>query len=124
MLPKIPYKMEKNKSLSIPMRSINLGSAAEPGELSDSFGISTKKFPYLTTRKGDLKFEKYVDKGVRAMTVFNGELVTVQENGTYVGSDKIEGISWDKKHFAPINSKLVVFPDKKYIENISLSHNN
>ena len=87
MLPKIPYKMEKNKSQSIPMRSINLGSAAEVGELSDSLGISTRKFPYLTVRRGDSKLDGY--EGVEAMTVFGGELVTVREDGIYVGGEKI-----------------------------------
>lgn len=121
MLPKIPYKMEKNKSQSIPMRSINLGSAAEVGELSDSLGISTRKFPYLTTRKGDVAL---TDLAVNAMTVFNCELITVRpvgddKVGLYIadGSDpvcELEGTG--KRQFATINSKLVVYPDKVYVE--------
>ena len=130
MLPKIPYRMEKNKSQSIPMRSINLGPAAEVGELSDSLGISTRKFPYLSVRQGDLKLDEY--ESVKAMTVFGGELVTVREDGIYIGNELVTQIGSEKdnvipgeKHFAPINSKLVIFPDKKYIqkddENWSLS---
>lgn len=130
MLPKIPYKMEKNKSQSIPMRSINLGPAAEAGELSDSLGISTRKFPYLTVRRGDLKLDEY--ESVKAMTVFGGELVTVREDGIYIGDELVTQIGSEEdnvipgeKHFAPINSKLVIFPNKKYIqkddENWSLS---
>lgn len=127
MLPKIPYAMEKNKSQSIPMRSINLGSAAEVGELSDSLGISTRKFPYLTVRRGDIKidtkFNEYDGTMIRAMTVFNGEIVTVAENGgIYVGDKRVTGYDpgtySSKITFSSINSKLVIYPLKKYIEKI------
>ena len=121
MLPKIPYAMQKSKSQSIPMRSINLGSAAEPGELSDSLGVSTKKFPYLTTKKDDSKLDGY--NGAQTMTLFNGELVTIKEDGLYVGNKMVAqigsgeaNISSGKKHFAAINSMLAIFPDKKYIQ--------
>lgn len=115
MLPKIPYKMEKNKSQSIPMRSINLGSAAEVGELSDSLGISTRKFPYLTVRREDSELDEY--EGVKAMTVFGGELVTVRADGIYVGGKKVgsSGIG-ETKNMAPINAKLVIIPDNLFLE--------
>ena len=123
MLPKIPYKMEKNKSQSIPMRSINLGSAADIGEFSDSFGISTRKFPYLTTRVGDKKLESPSGETIRAMTVFNGEVVTVTTNGgIYIGSEYVGGydpVAHSEIKFAAINTKLVLYPLKRYLEKIN-----
>jgi hypothetical protein len=123
MLPKIPYIMKKNKSQSIPMRSINLGSAAEAGELSDSFGISTRKFPYLTTRSGDKKLESQSKKNIRAMTVFNGEPVIITENGDiYIGDERVGGydhVEYSEIKFVAINTKLVIYPLKRYFERIN-----
>lgn len=122
MLPKIPYSMEKNKSLTIPIGNFNISSNYSPGDIAESYGISARKFPRLTTRRGR---EKVYEGGeILAMTVFNGELVTVRSVDfsvtawVYIGDEKIEPELQGRmqRKLAVINNKLVIYPDKIYIE--------
>lgn len=121
MLPKIPYKMEKNKSQSIPIGNLNLSCNIQPGDIAASRGISARKFPYLTTKKKDARQGGYSD--VLAMTVFNGKIVTVRDegdgiSGLYVENERLCGLTGStERQFAAINTKLVIMPDGVYIEN-------
>ncbi len=121
MLPKIPYKMEKNKSVSVPIGNLNLSCNFKPGDIAASRGISARKFPYLTTKKKDAQQGGYSD--VLAMTVFNGKLVTVRDegdgiSGLYTENERLCGLSGtQERQFAAINTKLVIMPDGVYIEN-------
>lgn len=130
MLPKIPYSMEKNKSAAVPIGNYNVSSNFNPGDIADSYGISARKFPCLTNRRGrELYMDVYgiheeVPSGLVGMAVFNGEIVTVITNvdtAIYVEGEKIyDGLnhSFDTRQLVPINSKLVVYPDKVYIEKV------
>ncbi len=122
MLPKIPYSMEKNKSVMIPIGNYNISSNFKPGDIADSYGISARKYPRLTTRKT----RELVSEGdeILAMTVFQGEIVTVRDAGygdaeIFVGDLGISLLPGDHKRWlAVINAKLVVYPDKIYIEKV------
>lgn len=119
MLPKIPYAMHKNKKLSIPFGNFNRSSSFSDGDIYESHNISARKYPYLTTKKANLKLSEYDGRDVEAITVFDGKLVTSQEDGVYIDQKKVFDV--EDAHgtrFAPINTKLVVYPDKKYIEKV------
>jgi hypothetical protein len=119
MLPKIPYAMHKNKKLSIPFGNFNRSSSFSDGDIYESHNISARKYPYLTTKKANRKLSEYDGRDVEAITVFDGKLVTSQEDGVYIDQKKVFDV--EDAHgtrFAPINTKLVVYPDKKYIEKV------
>jgi hypothetical protein len=119
MLPKIPYAMHKNKKLSIPFGNFNRSSSFSDGDIYESHNISTRKYPYLTTKKANRKLTEYDGRDVEAITVFDGKLVTSQVDGVYIDQKKVFDVEdAQSSRFAPINTKLVVYPDKKYIEKV------
>lgn len=130
MLPKIPYKMEKNKSQSIPIGNFNRSCNFQPGDIVDSCGISSRKYPYLTTKKGNYKMDLtssgYEDYKIEAMTVFGGEIATVRKNdrfekALFIGNEfvcELEDLGGSEKQLAVINTKIVVYPDKIYVERV------
>lgn len=118
MLPRIPYMMQKNQSAAVPIGTFNLSCRFNPGDVADSRGVSARKHPYLTTKKGDAQC--FGDGNILSMTVFNNKLVTVVDDG---GAAKliIDGVEYPleevgKKSFATVNTKLVIFPDKLYYD--------
>ena len=80
MLPKIPYKMRKNKSIVVAMGGVNFSNVTRDGDIADSKGISARAYPYLTTREAR---RKLTYESVTAMTVFQGKLVTVKGTELY-----------------------------------------
>ena len=136
MLPKIPYSMEKNKSITIPIGNFNISSNYSPGDIAESYGISARKFPRLTTRRDRKKV--YEGGEILGMTVFNGEIVTVRKriqtvsNGKrqrfvylYIGDKMVYSFGGrtqsdpvGERRFAVLNTKLVVYPEKIYLEKV------
>ena len=117
MLPKIPYAMHKNKKLSIPFGNFNRSSSFGDGDIYESHNISARKYPYLTTKKANRKLSDYDGRDVEAITVFDGKLVTSQADGVYIDQKKVFDVEDTYgTRFAPINTKLVIYPDKKGIE--------
>lgn len=124
-LPKIPYVMNKNKSQTVPLGNINFCAATSDGDLVDSCGISARKFPYMTTRGAldELPFENALEKRVTDIYAFYGtvcvcgdELYWIKtvdgEKQTY----NLGTVEHGKRQFIPINTKLVILPDKVYLD--------
>lgn len=113
MLPKIPYIMRKNKRQTVAMGGINYSGVLRDGDIADSKGISARAYPYITTRKAKSKLPY---TAVDSMTVFQGKIVTVKGNGLYWGGELIGNIEGGEKQFAAVNTKLVIMPDKVYLD--------
>ena len=114
-LPKIPYVMEKDKQQTIAMGSINYSKMTQDGDVADSSGISGRYFPYITTAKGDSQVAT-TDNCVSA-TIFDGEWAQVNKAGALYYDGKLVGqLEPGEKQFAAINTKLVIMPDKKYLD--------
>lgn len=126
MLPKIPYSMEKNKSMTVPIGNLNFSSNFKPGDIAESYGISARKYPRLTNRKTEEKVLEGVSGEILGMTVFNGEIVTVRTDpmpantsAIYVGDQRVHDLQGQQKRkLTAINTKLVIYPDKIYIEKV------
>lgn len=136
MLPKIPYSMEKNKSMTVPIGNLNLSSNFKAGDIADSYGISARRYPQLANSKD--KELVYEGGEILGMTVFNGEIVTVRQriktvsNGKrqrfvylYIGDEMVysfgrrtQSAPVGERRFAVLNTKLVVYPEKIYLEKV------
>ena len=123
MLPKLPYKMQKNKQQVVAMRGINLSSATTDGDVADSKGIGAQAYPYITTRKGRMRLEDEISD-VIDFTYFGGKKVEVRAEeggaGLYYDGFRVCDVTLGEKQFAKINTKLVIFPDKIYLEKSGL----
>lgn len=123
MLPKLPYVMKKNRQQTVAMRGINFSNATADGDVADSKGIGAQAYPYLATRKGRVRLADEISD-VIDFTYFYGKKVEVRAEeggaGLYYGGFRVCDVTLSEKQFAKINTKLVIFPDKIYLEKSGL----
>lgn len=112
-LPKIPYTMDKDQNMEIPFRGINFSDRLSDGDIADSFGISMRRYPFVTNKRGRGKIYSELEH----VAVHDGTYICYEKGGLIYCAQNVE--TWNgqyNRHFANINSKTVVMPDKKYIE--------
>ena len=119
-LPKIPYTMDKDQSAEIPFRGINYSDRLSAGDLADSHGISLRRWPLVTNKRGRERIGEEGDK-CRHVTTHDNNIIRFLDSGQINMLDWQVIGSWDEtddrsRRFANINSKTVIMPDKKYIE--------
>lgn len=115
-LPKIPYNMEKNKQQTVSMGNINYSKMTRDGDIADSSGISGRYFPYITTANGCSEAIGEV-KDCESATLFDEKWAQVDTSGAlYYDGQLVGQLTPGEKQFAAINTKLVIMPDKKYLD--------
>lgn len=113
MLPKIPYSENGTQYQILNQRGLNLSESASDGELSDSYGVTTDNFPTLTQRKKRKTIGAYARP--TAIYYWDGLLVVDGTDLVYDG-DVVGNVTPGEKQFAVVNTKLVIWPDKKYLD--------
>lgn len=115
-LPKIPYRMEKNKSQIVAMRGINFSNMIADGDMVDSKNISARAYPYITTREAREDIGLEGEGEITAITSFGGKFVYARGGCLYYDKFFIGPITPGEKQFAAIGTKLVIMPDKVYFD--------
>ena len=112
-LPELPYRISK-ASMEIPvLRGINFSDNIKDGDMSDSRNISTRRYPYTATRHGRDRLTDY--DSVTAIAYW-GALVAVKGTDLIYNGNVVGEVSEGEKQFAVVNTKLVIWPDKKYLD--------
>lgn len=123
-LPQIPYAMRKNRTQEITTRGLNLSAYATDGDLADSNGVSTIRYPYLTKEQADGE----VANGALSATRFGRDIAVADADNQLKIGDSVKGsLSGDgfpedvhkddrRRQMTTVNSKLVVFPDRQYYD--------
>lgn len=112
-LPSLPYLPQKNQVQTVAMRGINYSDRIQDGDIADSLNISARRFPYIATRRGREKLAGYT--GATALSGW-GKLVVIQNGRLYYDGELVGQVEDGEKQFAVVNTKLVIFPDKKYLD--------
>ncbi len=112
-LPDIKYAIKKGKSAIVQMRGINFSDAIQDGDLAESLNLSARRWPYITTRNKREKQEGYTN--VTALTAWD-KLIAVVGTNLYYGENIVGTVTAGEKQFAVVNTKLVIWPDKKYLD--------
>ena len=112
-LPEIPYTMQKNKSEIVSMRGINFSDILQDGDLADSKNLSARRYPYITTRRAREKQPGY--SGCTALTAWD-KLIAVCGTDLLYDGDVVGQVAAGEKQFVVVNTKLVIWPDKKYLD--------
>ena len=112
-LASLPYSLNPNKVEMVQMRGINWSDAIQNGDLRDSLNLSARRWPYITTRKGRLKQTGY--QNVTALTSWD-KLVAVQGTSLLYDGQVVGTVTAGKKQFAVVNTKMVIWPDKVYLD--------
>ena len=113
ILPSLPYNIPARAGEMVQMGKINYSDSFQDGDLADSRNISARRLPYIATRPAHQKME---DSGVSSMTSWN-KLITVKGTKVYYDGQEATGsVTEGEKQFAIVNTKCVIWPDKKYLD--------
>lgn len=112
-LPDIPVSGRKNQRQIIQFGGLNRTQAVNEGELADAVGVSERMWPCLTTRTGRT-LERETAQG-SALFAW-GKLISVEGSDLRYGGEVVGMVEPGAKQFAVVNTKLCIFPDKKYLD--------
>ena len=112
-LPQISYDVGKSQSEIVAMRGINYSDQIQDGDLRDSLNLSARRYPYITTRRAREKQEGYTS--ATALTAW-GKLVAVEGTNLLYDGEIVGQVSEGEKQFAVVNTKMVIWPDKVYLD--------
>lgn len=123
-LPDIRVQVPRASSQELQLTGINLTDNYANGQMQSSHGISTNRFPYITTADNLQIVDTGISEGYQPVSMFPWEQLFVvsdepSEQGgykCYYGGEYIGDVPTltVPKQYAVVNSKLVVFPDKVY----------
>ena len=118
MLPQISNNVGKSKSEIVSMRGINWSDQRQGGDMLDSLNLSARRYPYITTRRAREKQKKTADayySGGTALTAW-GKLVAVEGTNLLYDGEVVGQVTAGEKQFAVVNTKMVIWPDKVYLD--------
>ena len=103
-----PAKIE-----TVAMRGINWSDQIQDGDLRDSLNLSARRYPYMTTRRKRVQQAGY--EGATGLTAW-GKLVAVEGTSLLYDGEKVGTVTAGEKQFAVVNTKMVIWPDKVYLD--------
>lgn len=113
MLPSLPAQVRRYQRELVPLRGLNYTDNFTDGDLAQCTNLSTRRWPCLCTRWGRVHVGQY--DGATALTAWE-QLVVVKNGRLYYGGQDVGAVSPGAKQFAVLSTKLVIWPDKKYLD--------
>lgn len=112
-LPKLPYSAQRKQSQILQFRGTNLTDNYPFGSVRESLNITTDRFPYIASRNARDALEY-----INVSSISNWDkLIVIQGTSVYIDGTRVAGSVYSTpKQFAVVNTKLVIWPDKVYIE--------
>lgn len=118
LLPKLPYDLPRTKREVLALRGVNFSDQFQDGDLAECENLSARRYPYFTTRRARWRLAEY--EGAAALTAWE-KLAVVQGTTLYYDGEAVGTVAEGEKQFAVVNTKLVIWPDKKYLDLQSLT---
>ncbi|MEA4920627.1 MAG: hypothetical protein VB078_06895 [Clostridiaceae bacterium] len=113
-LPNLPYSMQAESKTTIAFRGINFSDKVQDGDLADSLNLSSRRYPYLSTRPKREPVGDYTDP--QSIFSWDGHFVVVESGVLYYDGEAMDNVLPGEKQFAVVNTKLIIWPDKTYID--------
>lgn len=112
-LPSMKYAEGTTKQQTVKFLGVNFGDDTQEGEFSACKNLSCRRYPYLATRLRRQAVGDYT--APTAVTAWN-KLVVVDGTSLIFDGKSVGTVTAGKKQFACVNTKLVIWPDKKYLD--------
>lgn len=112
-MPYLSGGIGKYRRKTVRFGGLNYAENAREGELADSRGVSCDRWPCLSQRFGHKRLRAVDD--CRSIFAW-GKLVTVEGETLCYDGKAMGMLTPGRKQFAVVNTKLCVFPDKKYLD--------
>lgn len=116
MLPIMEYTPAKGKKSVVAFRGLNLTSNVRDGDFVSTGNISTRDYPALAPRASRSEGEALASP--QALFA-SGKLCYVSDSGFYYDGALKGAVSEGEKQFAVVNTKIVIWPDKKYYDTLA-----
>lgn len=113
ILPSLKCAESRTKKQMVQFLGINYGDNTQEGQLSQSRNLSCRRFPYLSTRLRREPVGDYVSP--TAVTAWD-KLVVVDGTSLIFDGKAVGSVEAGAKQFAVVNTKLVIWPDRKYLD--------
>ena len=114
-LPNMRYTEGAAKREVVALRGINYGDSLQDGDLVSCENLSARRYPYLSTRRPRARQTAQSGPTTTALTAW-GKLVAVQGTELTYDGKKVGEVTAGEKQFAVVNTKLVIWPDKVYLD--------
>lgn len=112
-LPILPESTYKTQSAIIAFGGINYGTNFSEGELSDCLNLSSRRLPALYQRRQRKVLPNYENC---SHIYYKDYLLVVSGTDLIYDGEKVGTVSNGEKKIASINTKIVIFPDKIYLD--------
>lgn len=116
---KLPYMtaaVSKAKQQTIAFGGVNYSLRPKDGELLESMGLCSERYPCLSQRDGRKTAGTYTaPTGLYA----RGKLCVVDGTDFIYGGKVVGQVTAGEKQFATINTKIVIFPDKVFYDTLA-----
>lgn len=113
MLPYVKQPAARTQQQLVAFRGLNWSDQAQEGELREGTNLSARRFPCLAVRRGRAKQTAYA--GCTALTA-RGKLVAVKGTQLLYDEKAVGTVTEGEKQFAVVNTKMVIWPDKVYLD--------
>lgn len=113
MLPRLPYDLPRTEREILALQGVNYSDNHQDGDLAACENLSTRRYPYISTRRARTHLGQY--DGATALTAWE-KLVVVKGTTLYYDGIAVGTVTAGEKQFAVVNTKLVIWPDKKYLD--------
>ena len=118
-LPQMPYSTQQHHAQILSFRGIDLTDNYSPGSAVDTENVSTRRYPYITTRRARGVPSGEHNSFVTSLFDYNG-LIKVVGQLLYIGetaaADPQHLLTSAEHQFAVVNTKLVIWPEKIYVD--------
>lgn len=113
MLPQLNRVTARTQQQIVAFRGLNWSDQTQEGELREGTNLSARRFPCLAVRRGRAKQTAY--DGCTALTA-RGKLVAVKGTQLLYDGKAVGTVTEGEKQFAVVNTKMVIWPDKVYLD--------
>ena len=113
-LPRHPNNIQHRKVQTLEFKGLNLTNLTQDGEFVDTLGLQSDGYPYITQipeRVAVTGYSSPTDVFVWDRDLYVVDGTNLKKNGTTIGT-----VTAGQKQMAVINTKLVIWPDKKYVD--------
>ena len=111
---KLPYDIQHRPVNTMQFLGLNLTNNTQEGEFKDTLGLSSADYPYITQIPERIHMDGYntpSDIYVWDRDLFVVDGTSLKKNGAVIGT-----VTRGLKQMAVINTKLVIYPDKIYVD--------
>lgn len=115
MLPFMNRATDTARKQVVAFRGINWSDQVQDGDLRDCRNLSARRWPYLSVRRGRAQQDPGKYASVNSLTAW-GKLVATQGSDLLYDGSVVGQVTPGPKQFAVVNTKLVIWPDKVYLD--------